>query len=123
MSAQASQAQVKPAPICEQCEKPLSSNQSLARHVKTIHDGIANLKNLFRTPKALSNQKRLFTSEPNLSTQGDSSGQGNDPKVVSEGIFTCGVCDERFQNKDEMTNHISNAHDNATAANEIVDSE
>ena len=122
MSAQAPQA-LKPAPKCDQCEKPFSSKQSLARHVKTIHDGIVSLKNLFSSPKALSNKKRLFTSVPNLSTQGNSAGQVNDPKVVSEGIFICGACDGRFQNEEEMTNHIGTDHDNATAANESVDSE
>ena len=123
MSAQADQAQVKSAPKCDQCEKPFSSNQSLARHVKTIHDGIVGLKNLFSTPKSLANKKRLFTSVPNLSTQGNSAGQVNDLKVVSEGTFICGACDEEFPNEDEMANHISNDHDNATAANESVASE
>ena len=47
----------------------------------------------------------------------------NDPKLGSEGIFICGACDERFQNDEEMTDHISNVHDNAKAANESVDSE
>ena len=94
-----------------------SSKQSLTRHVKTIHDGIVSLKNLFSTPKALSNHKRLFTSVPNLATQGNSAGQVNDPKVVSEGMFICGVCEERFTDEDEMTNHRSDAHDETTAAN------
>ena len=73
--------------------------------------------------KSLSNKNRLFQSVPNLSTQGNSAGQVNDPKVVSEGIFICGACDGRFQNEEEMTNHIGTDHDNATAANESVDSE
>ena len=73
--------------------------------------------------KSLSNKNRLFQSVPNLSTQGNSAGQVNDPKVVSEGIFICGACDERFQNEEEMANHISIVHENATAANESVNSE
>ena len=122
MSAQASQAQVKPNPKCEPCEKPFSSKQAVTRHVKNIHNGIVSLKNLFTTPKTLTNQKRLFTSEPNISTQGNSEGQVNDPKVVSEGIYIWGVCDDWFKNKEDRANHLSNANDNATADNESIDS-
>ena len=118
MSAQATQGQAKPTPTCDKCEKPFSTKQALNRHVKSIHDGIISLKNLFSTPKALSNQKRLFTSVPNLSTQGNSKGQVNDPMVESEGIFMCGTCDNRFQNQEDMTNHISDVHDKAKAAND-----
>ena len=104
MTAQETQAQVKLTQKCDQCDKPFSSKQSLTRHVKTIHDGIVSLKNLFSTHKALSNHKRLFTSVPNLATQGNSKCQVNDPKVVSEGTFMCGVCDENFSTEDELTN-------------------
>ena len=110
MLAPPTQAQVKPTPKCDQCEKPFSTKQALTRHVKTIHDGIVSLKNLFSSPKALPNKKRLFTSVPNLSTQGNSAGQVNVQKVVSEGFFICGACDEPFEDEDELTNHISDAH-------------
>ena len=123
MSAPANQAQVKPTPKCDQCEKPFSTKQALTRHVKTIHDGIVSLKNLFSTPKALPNNKRLFTSVPNLSTQGNSAGKVNVQEVVSEGYFMCGVCDETFPNEDELTNHISDAHDEAESVNNSAVSE
>ena len=46
----------------------------------------------------------------------------NDPKVVSEGEFICGVCDKTFPSEEEVTNHKSGVHDNAkTANNSAVD--
>ena len=65
------------------------------------------------TPKNIANQKRLFNSVPDLSAQGNSHGQVNDPKVFSEGTFICGACDQSFLTNDEVTNHKSEAHDNA----------
>ena len=77
------------------------------------------MKNLFSTPKALPNQRRLFTSSvPNLSTQGNSAGQVNDPKVMSEGEYMCGVCDKTFPTKDQVTNHMIDVHDKAKAADD-----
>ena len=112
------QAQEKLIPMCEQCSKHFSSKQALTRHMKTLHDGIVSLKNLFSTPKALSQQKRLFTSVPDLSTQGNSARQENIPRVMSEGTFMCGDCDNRFLNQQDLTNHKINVHDNAIAAND-----
>ena len=89
--------------------------------MKSVHDGIISLKNLFSTLKALMNQKRLFTSVPNLSTQGNSIGQVNDPKVMSEGLFICGDCDQVFPNEDDVMNHKREAHDKANAADFICD--
>ena len=112
------QSQVKPAAaMCDQCSKPFSSKQSLTRHIKTIHDGIVSLKSLFSTPKeSLNPKKRLFTSVPNLSVQGNSNGQVNNPHVMSEGIFICGNCDMRFLNEEDMTNHKDDVHDKASTA-------
>ena len=123
MAAQASQGKEKPTHKCDQCEKPFSSKPSLTRHIKTIHDGIVNLKNLFTTPKALPNQKRLFTSVPNLSTQGNSAGQVNNPKVRSEGEYLCGTCDKTFPTQNQATNHMTDVHDKANAANDDTSSE
>ena len=79
--------------------------------MKTVHSGLVSLKNLFASPKTLTKQKRLFASVPDLSTQGNSRGQVNDPKVVSDGTFICRVCDEGFATKEEVTNHKHDAHD------------
>jgi hypothetical protein len=52
-----------------------------------------------------------FASVPDLSTQGNSRGQVNNPKVVSDGTFICGVCNKRFATQEEVTNHKRDAHD------------
>ena len=118
MAEHGTHAQVKPAAaMCDQCSKPFSSKQSLTRHIKTIHDGIVSLKSLFSTPKESLNPKnRLFTSVPNLSVQGNSDGQVNDPPVTSEGTFICGTCDLRLLNEEDMTNHNDDIHDKASTA-------
>ena len=111
-----SQAQVKPTPICHQCSKPFSTKAAQTRHIKTIHDRIVSLKNLFSTPKALNTQKRLFTSVPNLSVQGNSLGQVNNPKVMMEGSFICGTCYKRFTDKGVMKSHANDTHHKETTA-------
>ena len=78
--------------------------------MKTVHDRI--MIDLFSSPKNLANQKRLFTSVPDLSTQGNSRGQVNNPKVFSEGAFICGSCDQSYTTNEEVTNHKSEAHEN-----------
>ena len=121
MSSEPTQASKKPLATCDQCDKIMSSKQSLTRHMKTVHDGIISIKKLFSSPKALTNQRRLFTSVPNLSTQGNSSGQVNDPKVMSEASYICGDCDQRFATEEQVTKHKSDAHDNANSAENDVE--
>jgi uncharacterized C2H2 Zn-finger protein len=53
------------------------------------------------------------------STQGNSAGEVNSPKVVSEGRYQCGVCDDMFESKAEVDNHIK-IHDKATNAASIL---
>ena len=113
MTPEKTQATKKPSATCDKCDKTLSSKQSMVRHMKTVHDGIISLKDLFSSHKNLANPKRLFNSVPDLSAQGNSHGQVNDPKVYSEGSFICGACDQSFLTNDEVTNHKSEAHDNA----------
>ena len=38
--------------------------------------------------------------------------------VVSGGVYICAVCDKRFPNEEDLTNHRSDAHDKANAAND-----
>ena len=116
MSPKATLASKKPSATCDECKRTFSSKQALTNHIKSVHDGIKSLKNLFSIPKALLNQKRLFTSVPNLSTQGNSLGQVNDPKVVTEAEYICGDCDQRCATEDEMKLQKRDIHDNGNAA-------
>ena len=43
----------------------------------------------------------------NNSTQGNSAGEVNSPKVVSAGSLLCGVCDEPFANNEEVTTYMN----------------
>ena len=73
---------------CEECSKLLSSKQSLASHMKSFHDGFQGLKKMFSTPRVAAKPKKLFTGDEAPATQGNSKGQVNDPKVVSEAVFS-----------------------------------
>ena len=49
------------------------------------------------------------------STQGNSDGEVNSPKVGSEGSYVCGVCKKMFKNSNEVDEHMK-LHDKATNA-------
>ena len=48
--------------------------------------------------------------EAEASTQGNSNGQINSPKVISKGMFLCSVCDEEFAQNEEALKHIADNH-------------
>ena len=46
-----------------------------------------------------------------ISTQRNSAGEINSPKVVSPRSLLCGICDEQYVNEEEVTNHMNNDHE------------
>ena len=63
---------LKVKPSCNECDKGLSSKQSLKNHMTTVHDGLKGIKSLFSSPKAVQQQKKRCNA-----------------KLVSEGEFVC----------------------------------
>ena len=74
--------------------------------MKTFYDGFQGLKNLFITPTRASTQpKKLFQDEAEPSVQGNSKGQINSQKVMSDAKFQCDECEKEFPLKAECNEH------------------
>ena len=96
---------------CDDCGKELRTKKTLESHMKTFHDGVQGIKNLFLTPTRVATQpKKLFQGEAEPSVQGNSKGQVNSPIVISEGMFKCDECEKEFPRKKECTEHKQKDH-------------
>ena len=120
----------KVCPEYPKCKKVYTKKGGLTRHVQNVHKALVD--NII-SPIA-STARVLFASHStteDASVQGNSHGQVNSPKVVSEGMFMCGDCDNVSTSNGEAVQHNINAHDKAQAEkvtykslnNEIDDSE
>ena len=103
-------------PICNECDKELSSKQSLKNHMQSVHDGLKGLKGLFSSPKPLQ-QKKLFNTIEKA-THGSSTDPVTNAQITSEGDFLCADCDEKFTSNELAMNHICNIHDKTDVAEE-----
>ena len=87
------------------------SKNGLTNHMKRWHQAAKDvLSPMAETARA------LFQTEEELqpSTQGNSSGAVNSPKVVSEARLQCGACDKEFGSTAEMSEHMT-MHYNSVA--------
>ena len=57
----------------------------------------------------------LFNDDGEPSTQGNSSGQVNSPKVSSVGQYICDICDNYFDSKSNIDDHKNNEHEHRPA--------
>ena len=83
------------------------TKNGLANHVKRWHQAAKDvLSPMAETARA------LFQNDEEVqpSTQGNSAGAVNSPKVVSEGRFQCGLCEEEYTSTDNMRNHMTKHH-------------
>ena len=69
---------------------------------------VSSVRTLFRGDSA---DDRILPS-----TQGDSNGRVNSPKVVTEGTFQCNECPEEYERKSELMKHMTLKHKKAQAA-------
>ena len=68
---------------------------------------------------------RLREDGENPSTQGNSKGQVNSPKVVSAARFVCSSCDKDYPTKAEVIDHMAHGHsqENAVSTDQDEDDE
>ena len=90
------------------CEKHYKNKSSLLNHIKTNHRADVEVQSpLGNFP---SSARVLFNDSENSSTQGNSRGQVNSPKVRSVMTYQCGVCDNNFNKNEEAIHHMKEVH-------------
>ena len=99
------------------CNKTLKNQKNLNSHLEKVHKVVTAI-----SQSLLANSVRtLFTGDNSQlpSTQGNSFGQVNSPKVRSEASIQCGVCEKNFKTNEETKEHMK-IHDDASSADKSV---
>ena len=107
-----------PAPkvVCESqdCGKEYASKGGMKNHYKKTHKAAEEIQSpLGKFPT--SDSARVLFKESEPSTQGNSLGQVNSPKVTSDGQYICNVCDNYFESKKNIDEHKNKEHDNPSS--------
>ena len=110
-------AQIKVDCSAPECKKTFVTQRNMEKHKEKFHKIVSALS---QSPLATT-VRTLFSGDgvdgvSLPSTQGDSSGRVNSPKVVTEGTFQCNECSEEFRMKVELLRHITIKHNKAQAA-------
>ena len=112
------------------CDKTNKRKKGLTLRLANVHQLLVNnvLSPLVTSARTLFGGNNVADD---ISIQGNSEGEINFPIVVSSGTLLCGVCDEPFTNKEDVTNHMNNDHEdedealsgtkNDNASNELTD--
>ena len=80
------------------------TKKGLTDHMQRWHQAAADVL----SPMAATT-RTLFHSgdkDPERATQGNSAGQVNSPKVITEGMFQCGACEHEDTTNENMTMHM-----------------
>ena len=103
-----------------ECSKAYKRKAGLTNHMASVHQMLVT--NVFspmtETARTLFG-KQVVPGTPGV--QGNSRGQVTSPLLVAEATFMCGICEEEFNNEEEMNNHRTETHDEAYIANENDD--
>ena len=83
----------------------------MKNHYNKSHKAVEIQSPLGKFPAA-DPARTLFNEEDGPSTQGNSDGQVNSPKVLSEGQYICGTCDNQFESRSKVQDHMSKEHEN-----------
>ena len=113
--------------LCEkfaECGKVYKSRTRMLTHMKAIHKDTPNKRTALDSPLRLALfQIREDGDEGSDATQGDSNGEINSPKVISEGRFVCSACDQSYPNKEDTLKHIADSHGPLLASEAVEDDE
>jgi hypothetical protein len=103
--------------VCESndCGKEYVSKGVMKAHFKRCHKAAEDVQSPLGKFPSANSARVLFTDETQPSTQGNSAGQVNSPKVVSVGRFICDICDKDFDTSQHMNNHKQESHDQVNA--------
>ena len=102
-------------PECKKAPKGFKTSRGLKGHMEKFHQIVIDvLSPVADTARVLFSENQNVSD---MSTQGNSHGAVNSPKVISEGVFLCGNCNETCNTNKAAMNHNCDGHDSATAAN------
>ena len=110
--------------VCESknCDKEYASKGGMKNHFKKSHKAVEEIQSpLGRFPSVSNSARVLFNDEELPSTQGNSAGQVNSPKIVSEARFLCDECETVSATKVELTNHKKEVHEKSSEENDITE--
>ena len=95
------------------CKKDYKNRNYMLNHIRNYH---AKAGNEVQSPLGIfpsSNPARVLFDDDNeedASTQGNSRGEINSPKVISVTSFQCGVCNIPFDTNEEAIHHMKDVH-------------
>ena len=99
----------------QDCEKEYASKGGMNEHYRKKHRTEAEIQSpLGRFPSITHPARVLFTDNLQAeqpSTQGNSKGQINSPKVVSNATFQCNDCNYEVTSKNELDMHKNDKHE------------
>ena len=110
----AAEATEMPAPelVCTipECTKKYKRKTGLSNHMASVHQMLVSnvLSPMATSARTLFGGNSVSQDE---STQGNSAGAVNSPKVRSAAALLCGVCDEAFPGREEVNKHMNEEHD------------
>ena len=98
--------------VCESqdCGKEYASKGGMKNHYKKTHKSLEEIQSPLGKFPAIDPARILF-NESDPSTQGNSKGQVNSPKVTTCGQYICNVCDNYFESKQDIDEHKKKEHD------------
>ena len=98
--------------VCESqdCGKEYASKGGMKNHYKKTHKSLEEIQSPLGKFPAIDPARILF-NESDPSTQGNSKGQVNSPKVTTCGQYICNICDNYFESKQDIDEHKKKEHD------------
>ena len=100
--------------VCEKinCAKDYKNRSSMLNHMKSKHKVSEEVESPLGNFPSSNSARVLFDDSDQPSTQGNSRGEINYPKVLSITSYQCGACDKHFNTNEVAKSHMSEVHTN-----------
>ena len=92
---------------CTTCQKPLSSNSSLKRHMELVHDAAFFTKNHF----FLTSEKKIYACPKCSKTFANKSNVNKHILIHDNNTYACNQCENKYEYKPSLIRH-QKVHEN-----------